>query len=134
MGVDLADNLCGFPKAQHAAGWYNFDPGFGPDGMNEEKGEQPIEQIIALADQAVRVETEPAPVRRYRAFLFQTALVLAAGAFAAEGSGNLLTLTRHLPARPVLTDTVVPLALRSVQIEAGCAADYDLLLAVGGAS
>lgn len=59
---------------------------------------------------------------------------LAAGAFAAEGSGNLLTLTRHLPARPVLTDTAVPLALRSVQIEAGCAADYDLLLAVGGAS
>ena len=57
-----------------------------------------------------------------------------AGAFAAEGDGNLLTLTRHLPARPVLTDTVVPLALRSVQIEAGCAADYDLLLAVGGVS
>ena len=59
---------------------------------------------------------------------------LAAGAFAAEGSGNLLTLTRHLPTRPVLTDTVVPLALRSVQIETGCAADYDLLLAAGGAS
>lgn len=59
---------------------------------------------------------------------------LATGAFAAEGSGNLLTLTRHLPVRPVLTDTVVPLALRAVQIEAGCAADYDLLLAVGGVS
>jgi transposase len=59
---------------------------------------------------------------------------LAAGAFAAEGSGNLLTLTRHLPTRPVLADTVVPLALRSVRIEAGCAADYDLLLAAGGVS
>ena len=59
---------------------------------------------------------------------------LAAGAFATEGSGNLLTLTRHLPARPVLTDAVVPLALRTVQIEAGCAADYDLMLAAGGVS
>jgi len=59
---------------------------------------------------------------------------LAAGAFAAEGSGNLLALTRHLPARPVLTDAVVPLALRSVHIEAGCAADYDLLLVAGGES
>ena len=59
---------------------------------------------------------------------------LAAGAFAAEGAANLLTLTRHLPARPVLSDTIVPLALRSVQIEAGCVADYDLLLAVGGVS
>jgi transposase len=59
---------------------------------------------------------------------------LAAGAFAAGGAGNLLALTRHLPARPVLADTVVPLALRTVQIETGCAADYDLLLAVGGVS
>jgi len=59
---------------------------------------------------------------------------LAAGAFAAEGAGNLLALTRHMPTRPVLPDTVVPMALRSVQIEAGCAADYDLLLAAGGAS
>jgi len=59
---------------------------------------------------------------------------LAAGAFATEGAGNLLALTRHLPTRPVLTDTVVPLALRSVQIEAGHAADYDLLLVAGGAS
>ena len=60
---------------------------------------------------------------------------LAAGAFAAEGSGNLLSLMRQLPTRPVLTDALVPLALRSVEIEAGCAADYDnLLLAAGGAA
>jgi hypothetical protein len=59
---------------------------------------------------------------------------LAAGAFGAEGEGNLLTLTRHLPARPVLTDTVIPLVLRTIQIESGCAADYDLLLAAGGVS
>jgi transposase len=57
---------------------------------------------------------------------------MAAGAFGAEGEGNLLTLTRHLPARPVLTDTVIPLVLRTIQIESGCAADYDLLLAAGG--
>lgn len=59
---------------------------------------------------------------------------LAAGAFATEGSGNLLALTRHLPVKPVLSDEVVPLALRAVEIEAGCAADYDLLLAAGGVS
>lgn len=59
---------------------------------------------------------------------------LTAGTFTIEGSGNLLALTRHLPTRPVLTETVVPMALRSVQIEAGCAADYDALLVVGGAS
>jgi len=59
---------------------------------------------------------------------------LAAGMFAEQGSGNLLTLTRNLPAQPVLADTVVPMALRRVRIEAGCAADYDLLLAAGGAS
>jgi len=58
---------------------------------------------------------------------------LAAGAFAEEGMCNLLALTRQLPMRPVLTDTVVPLALRTVQIEVGCAADYDALLVAGGA-
>ena len=58
---------------------------------------------------------------------------LVTGIFATEGPANLLALTRHLPTRPVLTDAAVPLALRSVQIEAGSAADYDFLLAVGGA-
>ena len=58
---------------------------------------------------------------------------LEAGAFTLEGPGNLLTLLRHLPPRPVLADSVVPPVLRMVRIEAGCAADYDLL-AVGGAS
>jgi transposase len=57
---------------------------------------------------------------------------LTAGTFTQEGAGNLLALTRHLPTRPVLTDNVVPEALRSVQIEAGCAADYDVLLMAGG--
>lgn len=57
---------------------------------------------------------------------------LAAGAFTTEGSGNLLALTRQLPPRPVLAETDVPSALRSVHVEAGCAADYDQLLTGGG--
>lgn len=60
------------------------------------------------------------------------AQALAGGTFGAEG-GNLLTLTRQRPPRPVLMDNLVPAALRTVAVEAGCAADYDLLLA-GGAS
>ena len=58
---------------------------------------------------------------------------LASGTFAADGVGNLLTLTRQLPPRPILDEAVVPQALRAVAVEAGCAADYDLLLAAGGA-
>jgi len=54
---------------------------------------------------------------------------MAAGAFEAAGSGNLLTLTRHLPARPVLTDTLVPASLLAVKVESGRAADYDHFLA-----
>jgi len=57
---------------------------------------------------------------------------LSAGSFTLEGGGNLLALTRHLPLRPVLTDAVVPPALRSIHVEAGCAADYDRLLVAGG--
>lgn len=59
---------------------------------------------------------------------------LAADAFVVEGSVNLLAITSHLPMRPVLADTVVPMALRAVEIEAGSAADYDVLLMAGGAS
>lgn len=55
---------------------------------------------------------------------------MAGGAFNTDGGGNLLALTRHLPARPVLTDTMVPAALLAVQVESGRAADYDLLLAL----
>jgi transposase len=54
---------------------------------------------------------------------------MAGGAFSADGGGNLLGLTRHLPARPMLSDTLVPASLLAVKVEAGCAADYDLLLA-----
>lgn len=54
---------------------------------------------------------------------------MAAGAFDAEGGGNLLALTRHLPARPVLTEALVPASLLAVEVESGCAADYDHFLA-----
>ncbi len=59
------------------------------------------------------------------------AQALAGGTFGADG-GNLLTLAPQ-SSRPVLLDNLVPVALRTVTVEAGCAADYDLLLA-GGAS
>jgi hypothetical protein len=59
---------------------------------------------------------------------------LAAGAFADQGTCNLLALTNQLPTRPVLPDAVVPVALRDIRIEAGSAADYDVLLMAGGVS
>jgi len=55
---------------------------------------------------------------------------LAGGTFGADG-GNLLALAQQCPPRPVLIDSLVPIALRTVVVEAGCAADYDLLLAGG---
>jgi len=56
---------------------------------------------------------------------------LVGGALGTDGNVNLLALTRHLPTRPVLADVMIPVALRAITIEAGCAADYDLLLAGG---
>ena len=50
--------------------------------MSEQKVEKPIEKIPDVASQAARAESEPAPVRRYRAVLFRAALVLVVGAFA----------------------------------------------------
>jgi undecaprenyl-diphosphatase len=50
--------------------------------MPEQKVVEPIKKVTAAASQAARAESEPAPVRRYRAVLFQIALVLVAGAFA----------------------------------------------------
>lgn len=50
--------------------------------MSAQKGKQPVEKIKDTAQQAARAESEPAPVRRYRAVLFLLALVVAAGAFA----------------------------------------------------
>jgi len=50
--------------------------------MSKQKSEEPVKKITDAAQQAVRAESEPAPVRRYRAFLFKVALVIVAGAFA----------------------------------------------------
>ena len=50
--------------------------------MSEPKNKKPVEKIREKAHQAARAESAPAPVRRYRAVLFQAALVLVAGAFA----------------------------------------------------
>lgn len=50
--------------------------------MSEQKVGKPIVKITDAAQQAARAESEPAPVRRYRAVLFRVALVSVAGAFA----------------------------------------------------
>jgi membrane-associated phospholipid phosphatase len=51
--------------------------------MSNQKIEQPIEKVKETAEQAARAESAPAPVRRYRAVLFQVTLVIVASAFAA---------------------------------------------------
>ncbi len=50
--------------------------------MAAQKGENPIEEIKDTAQQVARAESEPAPVRRSRAVLFQGMLVLIASSFA----------------------------------------------------
>jgi membrane-associated phospholipid phosphatase len=50
--------------------------------MSDQTDKKPVEKITDAASQAVRAESEPAPVRRYRAVLFQVALVLVIVAFA----------------------------------------------------
>ena len=51
--------------------------------MSEQKAEKPIENIKEDVEQAARAESAPAPVRRYRAILFQGSLVMIMVAFAA---------------------------------------------------
>jgi undecaprenyl-diphosphatase len=50
--------------------------------MSNQKIEQPVEKIKGTVEQAARVESAPAPVRRYRALLFRGTLIVIAGAFA----------------------------------------------------
>jgi membrane-associated phospholipid phosphatase len=50
--------------------------------MSAQKVEKPIEKIKGTAEQAARAESESAPVRRYRAVLFELTLAIVAGAFA----------------------------------------------------
>ena len=51
--------------------------------MAATKVEEPIKKIGDVAQQGARAESEPAPVRRYRALLFQGTLIIVATAFAA---------------------------------------------------
>jgi len=55
-------------------------------------GEKPVEKIKEDVQQAARAESAPAPVRRYRAVLFQSALALIAVAF-----GGLTFLVKTMP-------------------------------------
>jgi len=49
--------------------------------MAEQNVKEPVKTIGDAAQKAVRAESEPAPVRRYRAFLFQGTLIFVACAF-----------------------------------------------------
>lgn len=51
--------------------------------MSDQVDKKPVEKITEAASQAARAESEPAPVRRHRAVLFQVVLVLVVVAFAA---------------------------------------------------
>ena len=50
--------------------------------MQTEKGKHPVEKIKDSTHKAVQAESVPAPVRRYRAILFQVSLLVIAGGFA----------------------------------------------------
>lgn len=60
--------------------------------MSEQINEKPVEKIKEDVHQAARAESAPAPVRRYRAVLFQGTLVLIACAF-----GALTFLVKTMP-------------------------------------
>ena len=64
--------------------------------MSKQDDKKPIEKIQEVAQQAAHAETAPAPVRRYRAVLFQVTLVLVVVAF------SLLTfLVKTTPSFPI---------------------------------
>jgi hypothetical protein len=60
--------------------------------MSEQMADKPVEKITADVQQAVRAESEPPHVRRYRAVLFQGTLVMFAAAF-----GVLTFLVKTMP-------------------------------------
>lgn len=49
----------------------------------------------------------------------------------ARGRADLLAIRQHLPPEPLIGEDLLPTGLRQVEVEAGCAADYDHLL-LGG--
>jgi membrane-associated phospholipid phosphatase len=76
-----------------------------------QKGEKPVEKIKGAAQQAARAESEPAPVRRYRAVLFQMTLLFIAGAFAV-----LTFLVKTTPS--IAIDLRITQAIQSIQLPA----------------
>jgi undecaprenyl-diphosphatase len=60
--------------------------------MSKQKVEKPVEKIKEEVHQAARAESAPAPIRRYRAVLFQVVLVLVVVAF-----GILTFLVKTMP-------------------------------------
>ena len=60
--------------------------------MEQQKDAKPIEKITETVQKAARAESEPAHVRRYRAVMFQIALVIIACSF-----GVLTFLVKTMP-------------------------------------
>ncbi len=77
--------------------------------MSKQDDKKPIEKIQEVAQEAAHAETAPAPVRRYRAVLFQVALVSVVVAF------SLLTfLVKTTPSFPI--DLRITRGLQSINI------------------
>jgi len=63
--------------------------------MAEQKGEKPTEKIKSVAIQAAHAETEPAPVRHYRAVLFQLVLLVIFGSLVLTIGASRIYLGEH---------------------------------------
>ena len=64
--------------------------------MSEQKGKKSVDKIERVVHKAAHAETAPAPVRRYRAVLFQLSLLIITAAFAV-----LTFLVKTMPSFPV---------------------------------
>ena len=67
--------------------------------MSDQEIKKPAEKITDSASHAARAESEPAPVRRHRAMLFQVALVLVValeGIILGKGTARIKVLPRTL--------------------------------------
>ena len=77
--------------------------------MPERNDAKPVEKLKEQAQQAARAESAPAPVRRYRAILFQTALALVVCAF-----GVLTFLVKTTPSFAI--DLKITRAIQSINL------------------
>jgi membrane-associated phospholipid phosphatase len=64
--------------------------------MSEQKGKKSVDKIERVVHKAAHAETAPAPVRRYRAVLFQLSLLIITAAFAV-----LTFLVKTMPSFPI---------------------------------